>query len=255
MGISPGKVFLVGAGPGHPDLLTVKAANLLKIADVVVYDRLIQEGILNLSKPESERIYMGKPIGTHESCQDEIQDLLREKALEGKLVVRLKGGDPFLFGRGGEEVEYLALHGIPFEVVPGVSSALAAPIAAGIAVTHRESASSVAIVTGHQAKSETNRLDWDALSRIDTLIFLMCVHNVGSISRNLIAHGRNGGTPAAMIQMAFWREERVVTGALATIADDVERAEIKPPATLVVGEVVRLREKIIDLQSRSPSGN
>jgi uroporphyrinogen III methyltransferase/synthase len=245
MGISPGKVFLVGAGPGHPDLLTVKAANLLKIADVVVYDRLIQEGILNLSKPEAERIYMGKPIGRHESRQDEIHALLRQKALEGKLVVRLKGGDPFLFGRGGEEVEYLAEHGIPFEVIPGVSSALSAPLAAGIAVTHREAASCVGIVTGHEARQEPSRLHWDALSKLDTLVFLMAVHNVGHISRNLMEHGRSPETPAAMIQMAFWPGQLVVTGTLASIAEDVVRAGIAPPATLVVGEVVRLRDKLL----------
>ena len=146
-----GKVYLVGAGPGHPELLTVKAAELLRKADVVVYDRLVQEEVLALSKPAAERIYMGKPVGKHGSRQEEIHALLLQKAREGKLVVRLKGGDPFLFGRGGEEAEYLADRGIPFEVIPGVSSALAAPLSAGISVTHREAASSVAIVTGHEA--------------------------------------------------------------------------------------------------------
>jgi len=239
-----GKVYLVGAGPGHPELLTIKAAELLRTADVVVYDRLIQEEVLALAKPSAERLYMGKPVGRHGSRQDEIHELLVKKAREGKMVVRLKGGDPFLFGRGGEEVLFLAEHGIPFEVIPGVSSALAAPLGAGISVTHREEASSVAIVTGHEASGEFSRLDWDALGKLDTLVFLMGVHNVRTISRKLMEHGRRPETPAAMIQMAFWRDEKVVAGTLANIADEVDGAGIKPPATLVVGEVVRLREKI-----------
>lgn len=242
--MKPGKVFLVGAGPGHRDLLTLRAAELLKTAEVVIYDRLIQEEVLALSKPSAERIYMGQPIGRHESRQDEIHALLVKKAHEGKVVVRLKGGDPFLFGRGGEEVEYLAKHGIPFEVIPGVSSALAAPLAACISVTHREAASSVAIVTGHEVESQPSRLRWDALCQLDTLIFLMGVHNVRKISRNLIEHGRSPETPAAMIQRAFWPDQRIITGTLEDIADEVERAGIQPPATLVVGEVVKLREKL-----------
>jgi uroporphyrinogen III methyltransferase/synthase len=246
--MKPGKVYLVGAGPGHPELLTVKAAELLRKADVVVYDRLVQEEVLALSKPAAERIYMGKPVGRHGSRQEEIHALLLQKAREGKLVVRLKGGDPFLFGRGGEEAEYLAERGIPFEVIPGVSSALAAPLSAGIPVTHREAASTVAIVTGHLARGAGGRLNWKALSRMDTLIFLMSVHNLRLISDNLIRHGRSPATPAAMIQMAFWPDEQVVSGTLADIAAAVEKARIKPPATLVVGEVVRLRGKLKDAQ-------
>ena len=243
-----GKVYLVGAGPGHPELLTLKAAELLKAADVIVYDRLIQEEVLALAKVCAERIYMGKPVGKHESRQAEIHDMLVRKAREGRMVVRLKGGDPFLFGRGGEEAEFLAEHGVPFEVIPGVSSALAAPLCAGIAVTHRDAASSVAIVTGHEATKDTSRLDWDALSQLDTLVFLMGVHNVGRIAQELVAHGRDPATPAAMIQTAFCAGERVVVATLADIAGVVERAEIGPPATLVVGEVVRLREKLKDSQ-------
>ena len=244
--IQPGKVYLVGAGPGHPELLTLKAAELLKAADVIIYDRLIQEEVLALAKPSAERIYMGKPVGKHDSRQAEIHELLLRKARECKVVVRLKGGDPFLFGRGGEEAEFLAEHHVPFEVIPGVSSALAAPLSAGIAVTHRNAASAVAIVTGHEASKDESRMDWEALARLDTLIFLMAVHNVGRISQELIEHGRDPATPAAMIQTAFWPEEKVVTGTLADIAGEVERAGISPPATLVVGEVVRLREKLKD---------
>jgi uroporphyrinogen III methyltransferase/synthase len=190
---------------------------------------------------------MGQPVGKHESRQEEIHALLLKKACEGKLVVRLKGGDPFLFGRGGEEVEFLAEHRIPFEVVPGISSALAAPLAACIAVTHRETASSVTIVTGHEVRSDAGRICWRALSLMDTLVFLMAVHNLRHISSKLVEHGRSPDTPAAMIQMAYWPEQRVVTGTLASIADEVEHAGVKPPATLVVGDVVRLREKLVFL--------
>lgn len=242
--MNPGKVYLVGAGPGHPDLLTLKAADLLKKADVVIYDRLIQEEVLAFCRPSAERIYMGQPVGKHESRQDEVHELLVTKAREGKLVVRLKGGDPFVFGRGGEEMEFLAERNVPFEVVPGVSAALAAPLAACIAVTHRESASSVAIVTGHETRKDPGRISWEALSKLDTLVFLMGVYNVREICTNLVEHGCHPATPAAMIQMAFWPDQRIVTGTLGSIADEVERLAIKPPATLVVGQVVKLREKL-----------
>jgi uroporphyrin-III C-methyltransferase len=239
-----GKVYLVGAGPGHPELLTLKAAELLRAADVVVYDRLVQEEVLALAKPSAERLYMGKPVGKHDSRQEEIHELLARKAEEGKMVVRLKGGDPFVFGRGGEEAEYLAERGVPFEVIPGVSSALAAPLSAGIAVTHRDSSACVTILTGHEAKDEVSRLNWEALAKLETLVILMGVHNAGRIAQRLIENGRSPDTPAAMIQMAFWNDERVVTGTLATIAEEAEKAGIRPPATFVVGEVVRLREKL-----------
>jgi uroporphyrin-III C-methyltransferase len=239
-----GKVYLVGAGPGPAELLTLKALKLLKAADVIVYDRLIHEQVLAYAKSTVERIYMGKPLGKHDSRQEEIHNLLLRRANEGKLVVRLKGGDPFLFGRGGEEVEFLAEHHVPFEVVPGVSSALAAPLSAGIAVTHRDAASAVAIVTGHEATKNAGRMDWQALSRMDTLVFLMVVRNIERVSQELIAHGRHPATPAALIQMAFWPEEKVVSGTLADIAEKAVGSGISPPATLVVGEVVRLREKL-----------
>jgi uroporphyrin-III C-methyltransferase len=242
-----GKVYLVGAGPGDPELLTVRAVRLLRSGDVIVYDRLIQEEVLALAKPSSEKLFMGKVLGCHTSRQDEIHQLLVEKARAGKTVIRLKGGDPFLFGRGGEEVEYLAEHGVPFEVVPGVSSCLSAPLSANIAVTHRDASSSVAIVTGHNAIGNHERVDWQALSKIDTVVFLMGVHNVKTIAEKLVAAGRSPDTPAAMIQMAFWDGEHVVTGTLRNIASEVRRAGVEPPATLVVGEVVRLRDKLKQL--------
>ena len=242
--MAEGKVYLVGAGPGHPELLTLKAAELLRTADVIVYDRLIQEEVLALARPGAERIYMGKPLGRHESRQDEIHELLARKAREGKKVVRLKGGDPFVFGRGGEEAEYLAEHGVPFEVIPGVCSALSAPMSAGIAVTHRDMASAVAIVTGHNANGAETRLDWNALARIDTLVFLMGVHNAGKIAQRLIEAGRSPQTPAAVVQMAYWHDERTVSGTLADLPQRIAGAGIKPPATLVIGDVVRLHEKL-----------
>ncbi len=244
-----GTVYVVGAGPGHPDLLTLKAAALLKIADVIVYDRLIQPEVLDLAAPSAERIFMGKQLGGAESQQDDIHAVLLQKAREGKTVVRLKGGDPFMFGRGGEEVEFLAEHGVPFEVVPGVSSALAAPLRAGIPVTQRGVASSVAFVTGHEVNDETTRLDWTALARMHTLVFMMAVNNVRRIAARLIDHGRLASTPVAIIKSAYWDDERIITSTLDAIADEVERVGIQPPATLVVGDVVRLRQKLARMRT------
>jgi len=243
MGAS-GKVYLVGAGPGHPELLTIKAANLIKAADVIVYDRLIQEDVLALAKPNAERIYMGKPVGRHDSRQDEVNELLVHKAHEGKTVVRLKGGDPFLFGRGGEEAEYLAEHGVSFDVIPGISSALSAPLSAGIPVTHRDFSSAVAIVTGHFRDGDDGDVDFGALSKIQTVVFLMGVHAVERIAQRLIAAGRDASTPAAIIQMAFWHGDQTVVGTLGTIAEESKLHGVKAPATLVIGEVVRVREKL-----------
>lgn len=239
-----GKVYLVGAGPGHPDLLTVRAARLIQAGDVIIYDRLIQGEVLALAKPSAEKIFMGKFLGKHASRQEEIHELLVRKAREGKTVIRLKGGDPFLFGRGGEEAEYLVDNGIEFEVVPGVSSCLSAPLSAGIAVTHRDVASSVAIVTGHNATGNDDRVDWQALSKVDTLVILMGVHNVAHIAQALIGAGRSSDTPAAMVQMAFWPGQQVIVGNLATISEQARRAHVEAPATLVIGEVVRLHEKL-----------
>ncbi len=249
-----GKVVLVGAGPGDPGLLTLRAVERIRVADVLVYDRLIHPGVLALAKPGAEKIYMGKPQG-HHMRQDEIHALLVEKAIEGKTVIRLKGGDPFLFGRGGEEVEYLAEHGVPFEVVPGVSSCLSAPLSAGIAVTHRDASSSVVIVTGHSCDGHEDRVDWEAVARIGTAVFLMGVHNIETIASKLMIAGRAPDTPAAMIQMAYCDGERVVTGTLESIAAEVRRAGIEAPATFVVGEVVRLRERLRQLIETYPTQN
>jgi uroporphyrin-III C-methyltransferase len=239
-----GTVYLVGAGPGHPDLLTVRAVALLKSADVVVYDRLIQPAVLDHAGPSAERIDMGKTEGAADATQRAIHAVLLAKAREGRMVVRLKGGDPYLFGRGAEEAEFLAAHGVPFEVVPGVSSLTAAPLRAGIPVTHRGVASAVAFVTGHESNAGADELDWDALSRVQTLVIVMVARNLRIVAGRLLDAGRAASTPAALIHAAYWHDERVVIGTLGSIADEAERADIGPPATLVVGEVVGLRDRI-----------
>lgn len=239
-----GKVYLVGAGPGHPDLLTLRAASLIEAAEVLVYDRLVQERMLDRARPTAERIPVGKVVGGPHSQQDHIHEVLLAKAREGRMVVRLKGGDPFMFGRGGEEAEFLTAHGVPFEVVPGVSSTVAAPLRALIPVTHRGVAPCVAFVTGHEFQEDESLVDWSALSRMPTLVVVMAVQGLTRTVARLIEHGRDASTPAAVIHAAFWDDERVVTGTLGTIVQIVEAAGIQPPATLVVGEVVRLRDRL-----------
>ena len=242
---SLGKVYLVGAGPGHPGLLTVEARRLLGIADVVVFDRLVQEELLSACRPDTVRVYVGKAPGKHASRQPEINERLVELARQHELVVRLKGGDGFVFGRGGEEAEHLARHGVPFAVIPGVTSALAAPTAAGIPVTHRDHACSFAVVTGHErTDARRDRIDWAALAKVDTLVVLMGVHSVERIAGLLMTGGRSGTTPAALIESAYWASERTVVGTLSTIAEIARTEGIQPPATLVIGEVVRLRDSL-----------
>ena len=243
-----GKVYLVGAGPGDPGLITVKGRRILERCDAILYDHLAPDALLSLAPAHAERLYVGKKKSAHEFSQEEICGMLIDRARRGLTVARLKGGDPFLFGRGGEEAEYLAAHGILFEVVPGVSSCLSAPLSAGIAVTHRDRASSVAIVTGHHADGNDARVDWSALSKVDTLVVLMGVHNAAHIAQHLMAAGRSADTPAAIVQMAFWPGERVVTATRGTIAEEVLRTKIEAPATLVIGEAVRLRDKLIHHQ-------
>jgi uroporphyrin-III C-methyltransferase len=238
--VSPGKVFLVGAGPGHPDLLTVKAHRLIGQADVIVYDRLVQEECLAHARKDAELIYVGKAPGRHDSRQAEINDVLARKSSAGSLVLRLKGGDSLLFSRGGEEAQYLAARGIPFEFVPGVTSALAAPAAAGIPVTHRDLASSYCVVTGHERADggEGTKHDWAALARIDTLAVLMGVKNLERIAGRLMQHGKSPDTPAALVQKAYWPGERVLFAPLGEIASRSVEEGIEPPAVLLVGEVV-----------------
>jgi len=241
-----GKVYLVGAGPGDPGLLTLRGREVLGLAEVVVYDALISQRLLDYAPPAAERIYVGKRAAEHTLSQDGINRLLVEKGLAGKRVVRLKGGDPYVFGRGGEEALALVEAGVEFEVVPGVTAAVAGAAYAGIPVTHREVASAVGLVTGHEADDKPDSsLDWDALARWKgTLVFYMGVSNLGVISANLTAHGRAAETPVAVIHWGTTPRQRVVTGTLRTIVDAVAAANLRPPALILVGEVVALRERL-----------
>lgn len=240
------KVSLIGAGPGDPKLLTLKALECIKAADVVVYDYLASSSLLKHTDTDAELIYAGKKGGDHTLTQDEINSLIVEKALQGLKVARLKGGDPFIFGRGGEEAQVLVKNGIPFEIVPGVTSAIAAPAYAGIPLTHRDHASSVSFVTGHEdpTKAETS-INWECLAKGgSTLVFLMGVKNLSSIAANLVKHGRNPSTPVALVRWGTTPAQQTVTGTLSDIVEKVENCGLKPPAIIVVGEVVSLREEL-----------
>ncbi len=237
----PGTVYLVGAGPGDPGLLTVKARDLLASCDVIVYDYLVNPDILDFARSGSERVYAGKVGGGHHTPQDEINSQLIAYALKGKRVVRLKGGDPFLFGRGAEEAEALHEAGISFEIVPGVSSALAAPAYAGIPLTHRDYSSSVTITTGTRAIDGRLR---SPSSTSDTIVILMGVKNLGDIARDLIESGRSTETPVAVVRWGSYDGQQTVVGTLATIAELAERQSLRAPAVIVVGEVVKLRERL-----------
>lgn len=240
-----GFVSLVGAGPGDPELITVKALRRLRAADVVVYDALANPELLGECRTDAARIDVGKRAGCRPFAQEAINALLVDLAHEGKQVVRLKGGDPFVFGRGGEEALALVAAGVPFEVVPGISSAIGVPAYAGIPVTQRGVAVSFAVVTGHEDPTKPHsQLNWAALAGIDTLVVLMGVGRLAAISRQLIAHGRTENTPAAVIGTGTTAHQATVVGTLETIAVDVAQAGIRAPATLVVGEVVRLREQL-----------
>ncbi len=252
----PGTVYLVGAGPGDPGLITVRGLAALRSADVVVYDRLgVSPALLDHASRNAERIFAGKSARKHAMTQAQINRLLVSKARAGATVVRLKGGDPFVFGRGGEEAEALATAGVPFEVVPGVTSATAGPAAAGIPVTHRDWAASVAIATAHEAPGKAgSRLDWEALARADTAVLLMGVERLAEVAKALIASGKPRSTPTAVIASATLPSQRTVTAPLSRIATAAKRARIEPPAITVVGEVVRLRERLGGWDTRPLSG-
>lgn len=236
-----GIVYIVGGGPGDPGLITVKGLDCLRRADVVLYDRLVAQELLNEVSSHAELIDVGKEPKRHRRSQDEINALLIEKAQEGKVVVRLKGGDPFVFGRGGEECQALAQAGIRYEVVPGVSSAIAVPAYAGIPVTQRGVTTAFTVVAGHTGGSDSG-IDWNAIAKIGTIIFLMGVEHLPEITEKLIGHGRSADTPAALIQEGTTQNQLIVSGTLENI---VERSrEIRPPAVLIVGEVVRLHQQI-----------
>ncbi len=249
-------VYLVGAGPGDPGLLTSKAAELIAAADVIVHDRLIPEDALKLARPEAELIYAGKRGGGESTGQDEIERLLVEHGASGRLVVRLKGGDPFVFGRGGEEAEVLRQADIPYEIVPGVTAGVAAPAYAGIPVTHRDAASAVAFVTGHEdpAKPES-ALDFDALARFPgTLVFYMGVRQLDAITQRLIQAGRRHDEPAAVIERGTFEDQRVISGTLGTIASEATAHELKAPAIAVLGQVASLRGQLRWFEARPLAG-
>ena len=247
-----GQVTLVGAGPGDPDLITVKGLRALQQADVVIYDRLVNPGLLEHVRESAEKLYVGKRGGRYTFPQNEINRLLVERAMKGAHVVRLKGGDPFLFGRGGEEALFLQQKGVPFEIIPGVSAALAAPAAAGIPLTHRGLSSSVAILSGHQAEEASNPINWAEMAgSADTLVVMMPLLNLRQTIGRLISQGRPLSTPAAVIQSGTCDSQRCVISTLRGIASDVEQAGLSSPATLVVGDVVGLAPAIQRAGNRS----
>ncbi len=240
-----GKVYLVGAGPGDPGLLTLKGAKVLAACDTVVYDFLANPELLELAPREAERIYVGKKGGDHTMDQEAISRLLCDLAAQGKTVVRLKGGDPFVFGRGGEEASALAARGLAFEVVPGVTSAIAAPAYAGIPVTDRRATTEVALVTGHEDPSKPgSTINWQALAQMGTVVFLMGVKNLPHICASLVEAGRDPATPAAVIRWGTTPRQATVTGSLADLPDKVRQAGLKPPAITLVGQVAALRGEL-----------
>lgn len=240
-----GKVFLVGAGPGDVDLITVKGLKCIQQADVIVYDRLINEELLKEAKPHAEFIYCGKLPKHHTLQQETINHVLVSHAKKGKVVTRLKGGDPFIFGRGGEEAATLAKHHIPFEIVPGITSGVAAPAYAGIPLTHREYSGSVAFITGHQKAGEVEAEKWKALANgIDTLAIYMGVSQLPNIVEALTKYGKDPETPVALIQWGTTENQRTVVGQLKSIVKKAQETHIENPTMIVIGKVVELREDI-----------
>lgn len=240
-----GKVYLVGAGPGDLDLITVKGLKCIKKADVILYDRLINKELLTYAKKGAKLIYCGKKPGRHAMIQEKINQSLIKFAKQGKSVTRLKGGDPFIFGRGGEEAITLADHGVAFEIVPGITSGIAAPAYAGIPVTYRELSASFAIVTCHIRPGQGDGLDWESLATgVDTLAIYMGVSNIPYICEQLIKCGRPVDTPVAIIHWGTTNEQMTLTGSLSSIVELANKSKIKNPSMIIVGEVVKLREKI-----------
>jgi len=244
--VNRGKVYLVGAGPGDAGLITLKGVRAIQQADCIVYDFHINPRLLTYARKDAEFIYAGKRGGHHEMTQDEINRVLVEKAKEGKIVCRLKGGDPFVFGRGGEEIEILAEEGIDFEIVPGISSVIAVPAYAGIPVTHRKVASAFTVITGNEDLSKQDRIFTHirASNAPETMIFLMCVKNLNTITDKLIQEGLSPQTPSAIIRWGTRAEQRVITGKISEIAELARQNRITPPAILVIGDVVKLRDKL-----------
>jgi len=251
-GPSGGEVFLAGAGPGDPDLLTLRALRLMQEADVVVYDALVSEAIMALVHRNAERIYVGKKQGNHALPQEAINALLIDLARQGRKVLRLKGGDPFIFGRGGEEIEALAAHGIPFQVIPGISAANGVSCYAGIPLTHRNHAQSVLYATGHLCDGSLD-LDWIALTRPhQTVVIYMGLSALPTICARLVQHGLAASTPVAVVQQGTTCHQRTVCGTLATIAALVQMAGLRSPSLTIVGEVVALHDRLAWFDDESP---
>jgi uroporphyrin-III C-methyltransferase/precorrin-2 dehydrogenase/sirohydrochlorin ferrochelatase len=243
-GVAQGEVYLVGAGPGDPDLLTFRALRLMQQADIVVYDRLVSKPVLELVRRDAEKLYAGKERDNHAIPQEDINQLLVRLAKEGKRVLRLKGGDPFIFGRGGEEIETLAAEGIPFQVVPGITAASGCASYSGIPLTHRDYSQAVVFVTGHLQDGTVN-LNWKALAQPNqTVVFYMGLHGVPSICAGLTGHGMPPTTPVALIQQGTTPNQRVFVTTLEKLPELVQREKIKPPTLIIVGEVVQLHKKL-----------
>ncbi|WP_242217156.1 uroporphyrinogen-III C-methyltransferase [Bacillus cereus group sp. BfR-BA-01380] len=240
-----GKVYIVGAGPGDPELISVKGVKCIRQADVILYDRLVNKELLSYAKPEADLIYCGKLPNYHTMKQETIHAFLVKYAKKGKIVTRLKGGDPFVFGRGGEEAEALVKHGIPFEIVPGITAGIAASAYAGIPVTHREASTSFAVVTGHRKEGAEEEVKWENLAKgVDTLAVYMGVSNLPYICEQLLKYGKSKHTPVAMIEWGTTASQRTITGTLGSIVSVAEEERIQNPSMIVIGEVVRFREKI-----------
>jgi uroporphyrin-III C-methyltransferase/precorrin-2 dehydrogenase/sirohydrochlorin ferrochelatase len=249
-----GEVYLVGAGPGDPDLLTFRALRLMQKADVVLYDNLVSKPIVDMARRDAARIFVGKQRDNHTLPQDEINALLVRHAKEGKRVLRLKGGDPFIFGRGGEEIETLAGHGIPFQVVPGITAASGVASYAGIPLTHRDYAQACIFVTGHLKDGSMN-LDWGALARPkQTIVFYMGLHGLGTLCAKLVEHGLPGSTPAAIVQQGTTQNQRVIKGTLVTLPGIAQVEKPQAPTLIIVGGVVALSDKLAWFNPKQAAG-
>ncbi|QYR22011.1 uroporphyrinogen-III C-methyltransferase [Paenibacillus sp. sptzw28] len=240
-----GKVYLTGAGPGDPKLITVRGLETIRLADVIIYDRLVSEELVKEAQPDTELLYVGKASGHHTMKQDDINALIADRAMRGLTVTRLKGGDPFVFGRGGEEAAHLAERGIEFEIVPGISSCIAAPAYAGIPVTHRKLAASFAVITGHECVDKDSAcVDWAWAAGAETLVVLMGLQQLPYITQQLLDNGKAAETPIALIQSGTRDEQQTVIGTLADIIDNPDTSRLSSPVAIVIGPVVTMRDKL-----------